>query len=262
MKHKGHYGKYTGNAKWSKDHADTKVTKSNYKASERDDAAHIDYLKRDVLYDNKHGHSDKNMTADEKHISKLAGDMKYDKKIHNSPARNNGDSEKDPRSGRYANVEPSGISEYGQPIYPQSRLGRTQYANDPDKSLYNRETNRFDPIPFSAADSINAIQDDPRRVSNRNKDYAFEVALDDEMAKRKLDAKNATESLLNDIELNNRYGGKDARVGSFNRELRNYTGPEVFTVNQAKEIADARDKELLDDSDRNTLKRFRSTGRL
>jgi hypothetical protein len=82
---KGHYGKYTGNARCCMDHADTKVTKENYKASERDDAAHIDYLKRDVLYDAKHGHSDANMTADEKHISKLAGDMKYDKK-HKSPA--------------------------------------------------------------------------------------------------------------------------------------------------------------------------------
>ena len=88
MGHKGYYGQYTGNAKWSKNHADTKVTKSNYKASERDDAAHIDYLKRDVDYDNKHGHSDENMTADEKHISKLAGDMKYDKK-HHSPAKHN-----------------------------------------------------------------------------------------------------------------------------------------------------------------------------
>ena len=86
MGHKGYYGQYTGNAKWSKNHADTKVTKSNYKASERDDAAHIDYLKRDVDYDNKHGHSDENMTADEKHISKLAGDMKYDKERHGSPA--------------------------------------------------------------------------------------------------------------------------------------------------------------------------------
>ena len=84
--HKGHYGKYTGNAKWSKDHAHTRVTKENYKASERDDAAHIDYLKRDVLYDEKHGHSDEKMTADEKHISKLAGDMKYDKQHHGSPA--------------------------------------------------------------------------------------------------------------------------------------------------------------------------------
>lgn len=87
MGHKGYYGEYTGNAKWSRNHADTKVTKSNYKASERDDAAHIDYLKRDVDYDNKHGHSDENMTADEKHISKLAGDMKYDKEHHSSPAK-------------------------------------------------------------------------------------------------------------------------------------------------------------------------------
>ena len=71
---KGHYGEYSGNAKHSR------VTASNYKASERDDAAHIDYLKRDVLYDNHHSHSDAAMTADEKHISHLAGDMKYDKK--------------------------------------------------------------------------------------------------------------------------------------------------------------------------------------
>ena len=40
------------------------------------------YLKEDVDYDNAHGHSDINMTADEKHISKLAGDLKYDEKHH------------------------------------------------------------------------------------------------------------------------------------------------------------------------------------
>lgn len=91
MGHKGHWGEYTGNAKWSKDHAHTKVTKDNYKATEKDDAAHIDYLKRDIDYDNKHGHSDENMTADEKHISKLAGDMKYDKEHHGSPAKHKGD---------------------------------------------------------------------------------------------------------------------------------------------------------------------------
>ncbi len=85
--HKGHYGKYSGNAKWSKDHAHTRVTKENYDASVADDAAHIDYLKRDVLYDDHHGHSDEKMTADEKHISKLAGDMKYDKEHHDSPAK-------------------------------------------------------------------------------------------------------------------------------------------------------------------------------
>ena len=88
MGHKGYYGQYTGNSKFSKDHAHTRVTSGNYKATERDDAAHIDYLKRDIDYDNKHGHSDEKMTADEKHISKLAGDMKYDKEHHGSPAKN------------------------------------------------------------------------------------------------------------------------------------------------------------------------------
>ena len=89
MGHKGHYGEYSGNAKWSRDHAHTKVTKENYKASERDDAAHIDYLKRDVKDDQKFHVKDKDekQTADEKHISKLAGDMKYDKEHHGSPAK-------------------------------------------------------------------------------------------------------------------------------------------------------------------------------
>lgn len=48
---KGHYGQYTGNARCCANHAHTKIT-------------------------------------DEKYISKLAGDMKYDKK-HNSPAAKN-----------------------------------------------------------------------------------------------------------------------------------------------------------------------------
>ena len=74
---KGHYGEYTGNARCCKD---TKVTKSNYDATKRDDEAHMTYLKEDIKYDNKHGHSDENMTADEKHISRLAGDLKYDNK--------------------------------------------------------------------------------------------------------------------------------------------------------------------------------------
>ena len=79
--HKGHYGEYSGNAKWSK------VTSSNMGATKRDDEAHMEYLKEDVDYDNKHGHSDEKMTADEKHISKLAGDLKYDEKKHGSPAK-------------------------------------------------------------------------------------------------------------------------------------------------------------------------------
>ena len=58
----------------------TKITKGNVHAAIKDDKAHIDYLKRDVLDDQKYGGKDKdiNQTADEKHISKLAGDIKHD----------------------------------------------------------------------------------------------------------------------------------------------------------------------------------------
>lgn len=63
-------------------HAHTHVTSKNVKFAEKDDAAHIDYLKRDINYDSKHGGSNKQMTDDEKHISKLAGDIKYDHKHH------------------------------------------------------------------------------------------------------------------------------------------------------------------------------------
>jgi len=46
---KGHYGKYTGNARCCMDHAHTHVTGHNYKAAERDDAAHIDYLMKNIF---------------------------------------------------------------------------------------------------------------------------------------------------------------------------------------------------------------------
>ena len=125
MGHKGHYGEYTGNAKWSKDHANTKVTKGNYKSSERDDAAHIDYLKRDIDYDNKYGHSDESMTADEKHISKLAGDMKYDKKSYGSPAKNIGAHSMKP--GKYASHLAS-ASEHKAPS-DKERKGRKHVSD-------------------------------------------------------------------------------------------------------------------------------------
>ena len=60
---------------------DTKINKGNVKAAIRDDKAHMSYLKRDVNDDQKTGgkYKDINQTADEKHISKLAGDVKADK---------------------------------------------------------------------------------------------------------------------------------------------------------------------------------------
>lgn len=78
----GHYGKYSGNARCCMGHPHTRVDRYNYKPTERDDAAHISYLKRDIMYDAHHGHDDEKMVADEKHISKLAGDMRYDKEHH------------------------------------------------------------------------------------------------------------------------------------------------------------------------------------
>jgi hypothetical protein len=59
---------------------DTKITKGNAAAAIKDDKAHAGYLKRDVLDDQKSGgkYKDINQTADEKHISKLAGDIKSD----------------------------------------------------------------------------------------------------------------------------------------------------------------------------------------
>jgi len=78
----GHKGQYSGNSRHSYNHAHTKVTRNNYGATVKDDLAHMHYLKMDIMYDDHHGHSDEKMTADEKHISKLAGDLKYDKEHH------------------------------------------------------------------------------------------------------------------------------------------------------------------------------------
>ena len=54
---------------------ETKITKGNARDAMRDDKAHIDYLKRDVLDDQRKGgkYKDINQTADEKHISKSDG---------------------------------------------------------------------------------------------------------------------------------------------------------------------------------------------
>lgn len=64
----------------------TRVTSSNYKSAEKDDAAHASYLKRDVKdiqhSDMSQHKKDEYETADEKHISKLYGDLKYDHGHH------------------------------------------------------------------------------------------------------------------------------------------------------------------------------------
>ena len=47
----GHYGHYSGNARCC---AHTRVDAHNYKATERDDAAHIVALEEDMKYDKDH----------------------------------------------------------------------------------------------------------------------------------------------------------------------------------------------------------------
>ena len=47
----GHYGHYSGNARCC---AHTRVDAHNYKATERDDAAHIVALEKDMKYDKEH----------------------------------------------------------------------------------------------------------------------------------------------------------------------------------------------------------------
>ena len=60
---------------------DTKITMGNVKSAIKDDKDHMSYLKRDVNDDQKAGgkYKDMNQTSDEKHISKLAGDVRADK---------------------------------------------------------------------------------------------------------------------------------------------------------------------------------------
>jgi len=60
----------------------THITRENVKAAIKDDKAHMDYLKRDVLDDQKFHAKDKDekQTADEKHITNLARDVKDDER--------------------------------------------------------------------------------------------------------------------------------------------------------------------------------------
>ena len=71
---------------------DTKITKGNASSAIKDDKAHMTYLKEDVLDDQKYGgaHKDENQTADEKHISKLAGDVRHDDSFLTKHWGNNG----------------------------------------------------------------------------------------------------------------------------------------------------------------------------
>ena len=154
MTHKGHWGEYTGNAKWSRDHARTKVTKENYDASERDDAAHVDYLERDVKDDQRAGgkYKDENQTADKKHISKLEGDMKYDKEHHGLSRKSRSERLRDRARKRSERVG----SEWGDYDYEDPRVQKLlQKARDLDersgKEMKMTMTRHIKPLPKKKA---------------------------------------------------------------------------------------------------------------
>ncbi len=115
----GHKGQYSGNSRHSYNHAHTKVTRNNYGATVKDDLAHMHYLKMDIMYDDHHGHSDEKMTADEKHISKLAGDLKYDKEHHGPGKELVGDQHKLPDHLKEAILAAPGKYEGAAKISPE-----------------------------------------------------------------------------------------------------------------------------------------------
>ena len=114
-------------------HMHTSITKGNVKAAIKDDKAHMDYLNQDVLADQKAGgkYKDINQTADEKHISKLAGDVKYDEKKegmsrYSSPANNVSYGDKSGITG-YIGEERKDLMKYN-PV--DDRAGMSKYKKE------------------------------------------------------------------------------------------------------------------------------------
>ena len=117
----------------------TKITKSNVRSAIRDDKAHMDYLKRDVRDDQRAGgrYKDINQTADEKHISKLAGDVKADGHFlskhwnHSSPLNQIGPLE----------VEKGGGIDYVGNQANQTALEQSYMDQVPNDNRSTRKTN-------------------------------------------------------------------------------------------------------------------------
>ena len=164
----------------------------------------------------------------------------------------------DSKGSEYPDLPPNQTPLGELPSYPQRSRGLTQYVNDPDLSLYNRETDNFQPIALTGLDSIYAMENFPNKAIHNSKKFKWQVELDKKVKARKADADEANENLEEDRALNNRYGGRGAKVGSFNKKLGNYTNPLVFTANQREEIDADLDEKLLSDYDKRKLKRFKS----
>lgn len=124
--------------------AHTRVDKSNYKAAQKDDAAHIDYLKRDVNDIQKSKMSQKKKdsyeTADEQHISNLAQDMKFNKK-----------------KGKYNNVD---YTDYSKKDYDNTGSALSFQMKSPYKQV--KYSHSFSDSPLNLEDSDFKGTDDPK----------------------------------------------------------------------------------------------------
>ncbi len=122
----------------------TRVNKGNYKAAQKDDAAHIDYLKRDVndIQRSKMSQKKKDSyeTADEQHISNLAQDMKFNKK-----------------KGKYNNVD---YTDYSKRDYDNTGSALSFQMQAPYKQV--KYSHSFGKSPLSLEDSDFKGTKDPK----------------------------------------------------------------------------------------------------
>jgi len=155
----------------------TKITKSNVRSAIRDDKAHMDYLKRDVRDDQRAGgkYKDINQTADEKHISKLAGDVKADGHFlskhwtHSSPLNQIGPLE----------VEKGGGIDYVGNQADQTALEQSYMDQVPNDNRSTRITNdktNNDPEPDPEKEIV--VNDSPEEMITKE-DGVVPVTTDD-----------------------------------------------------------------------------------
>jgi len=136
-------------------HMHTHITKQNVKAAIRDDKAHMDYLKRDVKDDQRAGgkYKDINQTADEKHISKLAGDVRYDKKKEGMSRYSSSDSPAEVTAAAQKKIMASDANPaFKKAIAAASPVDNVTYGDKSGKTGYIGEA-KYD-MKYNAVDDI------------------------------------------------------------------------------------------------------------
>ena len=161
-------------------HMHTFITKQNVKAAIRDDKAHMDYLKRDVKDDQRHGgkYKDENQTADEKHISKLAGDVKYDEKKEGLSRESAYQHAKNLE--KYNPVDDrAGVSRY-------KKEGMSRKGSKPDYIDIDGDGNKTEPMK-QAAQGMSRKKDARKEQPKSKREYGSPATMKEKAAVRKQD---------------------------------------------------------------------------